>query len=356
MKVLVTGATGFVGTHVVEALRAVGDNVRAIVRPTGDAELVSRLGAEEVVRGELEDAASLERACRGCEVVYHAAARVEIVGEYREFHETTVAGTERLVAAAMRCGVRRFVYVSSCGVYHPRLLKEGTISEATQTPEPPSWFKYGRAKLAAENVVRRQIVPPSEWTIIRLGYLYGPRNRAMDRYLRPLLSRQSMRLLGRGDNELAMLYVTDAARAIVAAGRTPAAAGQTLIAVGSERVTQRDYLNALADGFGVPRAKGSVPYRLAFALAWVSEKLGRWIGGNRQVVLNRSAIALTGLPQRIDGSETSRLLGWTPEVKFADGVREAFAWYQQAFGRRATSVADQTAEAPVRTKLVTEAG
>ncbi len=330
MKVLVTGGTGFVGSHGIEALRAAGDSVRALVRPTGDRSFLAQLGAEPVV-GQLEDEESLRRACAGCEAVYHAAARVEIVGNYRDFHETTVAGTQRLVDAAIAAGVRRFVYVSSCGVYHPRLLTAGVIYEDTPTPPPPRWFLYGRTKLAAEDVVRGCVRPPAEWVVVRLGYIYGPRNRTMHRYLRPLLTRYPLMLIGDGENEMAMLYVADAARAIVAAGRTPAAGGRTLIAAGQERVTQRDYLNAMADGFGVPRPRRCLPYRLAYASAWLGEWIGRLGLADGAVLMNRSAVALTGLPQRIDGSRTRRLLGWSPQVRFADGIREAFDWYYREY-------------------------
>src|SRR5262249_2749339 len=158
---------------------------------------------------------------------------VEIVGDYREFFETTVMGTSRLIQAAREAGVRRFVYVSSCGVYHPRLMSEGPISERTPTPEPPSWFVYGRAKLAAEDTVRREGAAPMEWVIVRPGYLYGPRNRAMHRYLRPFITSGPLMLIGDGNNDMAMLYVSDAARAIAAAGKTANAAGQTLIAAGN---------------------------------------------------------------------------------------------------------------------------
>src|SRR5207248_2536634 len=96
-----------------------------------------------------------------------------------DFHRTTVAGTEALVREAKAAGVRRFVYVSSCAVYHPDMLLAGVIREDTPIQQPPSWFRYGRAKLAAEDVVRREIAPPAEWVILRLGYLYGSRNRAM---------------------------------------------------------------------------------------------------------------------------------------------------------------------------------
>ncbi|MCK6455178.1 MAG: NAD-dependent epimerase/dehydratase family protein [Phycisphaerae bacterium] len=336
MKVLVTGGTGFVGSHLIEALRAAGDTVRALVRPDSNRNLIASLGAEPAI-GSLEDAESLRRACEGCDVVYHAAARVDIVGGYKEFYETTVAGTERLIDAANTARVPRFVYVSSCGIYHPKLLRTGVINEDTPTPPPPSWFVYGRTKLAAENAVRRGIRPEPRWTIVRLGYVYGPRNRVMHRYLRPLMTRQPLMLVGDGNNEMAMVYVTDAVRAIVAAGHSSEAAGRALIVVGQERVTQREYLGALADGFGVPRPTRTIPYRLAFGLAWLGEFLPRF--NSELVILNRSAVALTGLPQRIDGEKSRELLKWRPQVRFADGVREAFDWYYREYAESVLSPA-----------------
>jgi len=328
MIVLVTGGTGFVGSHLIEQLHVAGDRVRALVRPGSNADFVQSLGAE-VVAGGLDDLESLRSACEGCEVAYHCAARVEIVGTEEEFHQTTVVGTQRLVEAAAEKNVRRFVYVSSCGVYHPALLASGrTIDEATPTPEPPRWFVYGRAKYRAERVVMERC--RKEWIIVRLGYLYGPRNRTMHTYLEPVMRDDIMMLIGKGDNEMAMVYVEDAARAVLLAGRVPEANHRILIAGPEERVTQRDYFDALADGFGIPRITKTVPYSIAFLFGWLGEKLIK--KGPRSAVLRRGAIALTGLPQRINCDATRMLLSWQPRTSFADGMRKAFQWYHQEYG------------------------
>jgi nucleoside-diphosphate-sugar epimerase len=327
MICLVTGGTGFVGSHLIELLRAEGHVVRALVRPGSKADFVRALGAD-VVTGDLDDADSLRRACQGCDVLYHSAARVEIVGTEEEFHRTTVLGTQHLLDAARDAGVRRFVQVSSCGIYHPRLLASGrVIDEDTPTPTPPNWFVYGLAKYRAERAVISSW--PREWVIVRLGYLYGPRNRTMHTYLAPVMRDDIMMLIGDGENEMAMVYVEDAARAVMRAGLRDGVAGRILIAGPSERVTQRQYFDALAVGFGLPRIKKKVPYPVAFFFGWLGEKLVK--SGPRSAVLRRSAIALTGLPQRINCDKTRRLLDWSPQVSFADGMKRAFEWYHAEY-------------------------
>lgn len=336
MNVLVTGGTGFVGSHLIDQLVAQGDTVRALVRPNSNRALLESLGAEPVT-GDLDDIASLVRACEGCEVVYHSAARVEIVGSEEEFHKTTVEGTEHLLAAASEQGVRRFVQVSSCGVYPPSVLASGqVINEATPVPEPPKWFAYGRAKYHAELVVQEKCPSDMEWVIVRLGYLYGPRNRTMHSYLAPTMRDSIMMIIGDGSNEMALVYVCDAVRAIVLSGKTAKATGRILIAGGNERVTQGQYFDAMADGFGIPRIKKHVAYWVAYFFGWLGEIVIR--SGPRRNVMRRSAIALTGLPQRVSCTETQAILGWKPETAFADGIRKAFDWYHAEYGGETTSV------------------
>ncbi len=334
MKVLVTGGTGFVGSHLIEQLRAGGDTVRALVRPGGNRAFAQSLGAE-IATGDLDDLDSLRAACEGCEMVYHSAARVEITGTEAEFHRTTVAGTARLLAAAVERKVRRFVHLSSCGIYPPSLLAQGVvITESTPTAEPPSWFPYGRAKYHAERMVREKSAG-MEWVILRLGYVYGPRNRTLRTHLSPILRDRIMMIIGDGTNEMAMVYVDDAVRAVVLAAHCPEARSRVLLVAGDEQITQRDYFDALTDGFGIPRISKHVPYRVAYFCGWLGERL--LSSGPRQAVMCRAAIALTGLPQRVRCDATRDLLGWKPEVPFAEGMRRTFEWYHAEHHQPASS-------------------
>ena len=330
MTALVTGGTGFLGSHLIEQLARTGGAVRALARsPTGEPFLRS-LGATPV-RGDLRDSDSLEHACEGCETVYHCAAKVDLDGSEEEFHETTVAGTLRLLEAAGRTGVQRFVQVSSSAVYLGSAPgPDNSFDELTPVSEPPRWFRYGRAKFRAEQLVKAHCPPAMEWTIVRLSIIYGPRNRAMRTHLEPALNDSMMRIVGDGKNELMLVYVEDAARAVMLAGRCAAAAGQTLVVAPTERCTQQEYFDAMADGFGAPRPTRRVGFRLAFLLAWLGEHLARH--GGRRIWSHRALIVAVGLPVRINCEHTRRLLGWEPMISFAEGTRRTFAWYHGEIG------------------------
>jgi nucleoside-diphosphate-sugar epimerase len=140
----------------------------------------------------------------------------------------------------------------------------------------------------------------------------------------------TMRIIGDGQNKMAFVYVRDAARAVALAGSCPEAEGEVLIAGGNERVTQQQYFDTLADGFGIPRITRHIPYRIAFLCGWLGECFIR--SGPRQATIRRAAIALTGLPQHLRCDYTQKLLRWRPEVTFADGMKTAFEWYHKEYG------------------------
>ena len=335
MNVLVTGGTGFLGSHLIEQLTRQGDSVRALSRGAQGDEYLRSLGATPV-RGDLDDAQSLEPACQGCRVVYHCAAKVELFGDKHDFHQANVAGTQRLIEAAGRSGVRRFVHVSSCAVYlnmlSVRVVAAGKlIDEFTPVTAPPSWYRYGQTKYESEQVVQARCSAPMQWTIVRLGHLYGPRDRRTMSYVVAALNDSRFRMAGDGSNELTLVYVEDAARALVLSARRAEAANTILVVVPNSPCTQRAYLDALADGLGLPRATRYLPFYLAFGLSWLGEYLVR--GGPRRAWLRRSFVAILGLPAKITGAHTSDLLGWAPQTTLAEGMKRTFEWYRAEYGK-----------------------
>ena len=177
MKVLVTGASGFLGGHLAERAAEAGDEVRVLVRESSDIKQLRAVPGIEVVRGDLSDAESLRSAVRGIEVVHHSAARVVGYGSRAQFVETNVRGTARLMAAAQSAGVGRFVFVSSPSALMGR--NEGDrfgIDEST--PYPDRWLNlYSETKAQAERLVLAANRPGFTTVALRPRGIWGPRER-----------------------------------------------------------------------------------------------------------------------------------------------------------------------------------
>ncbi len=148
MRVLVTGATGFVGSHLAEALVNQGHEIRALVRQSGDTSLLKKLGVE-VAYGDITDAAAVEGAIRGCQYVYHLAAKTARSGvSKKEYYAVNVEGTENVARAAIKANVERLVYGSSAGVYGT--TTRTPVDENTK-PNPNSYYR--ESKLLGEKVM-----------------------------------------------------------------------------------------------------------------------------------------------------------------------------------------------------------
>ena len=295
--------------------------VRALVRRPEDAARLSALGVTPVC-GDLTTGAGLTELVAPGAVIY-LAARVDMVGRWADFHATTVLGTRRLLDAALPQRPTRFVYVSSASVYDPRFAATGVA--AGLTPERPARHNfYARAKLAAEQLVRTRCdaagVP---WTIVRLGFVYGPGNRPLRARLVPLLTRGQLRLIGSGANRIATVYVDDAARALLLAGTHPAAAGRTYDVASAERVTQAEFLAATATALGFPPPTRTVPRTIAWTAAALAEAWAALTGG--VPTYTRAMVTLMGADQVVDAGAITRELGWRAQTTFAAGIAQLAA-------------------------------
>jgi nucleoside-diphosphate-sugar epimerase len=175
MKVLLTGASGFLGTHLAELFVGAGHSVRALVRRTSRTDRLERLGVE-LVRGDMKDADSLRRAVEGVEVVVHAASTMAGVPE--EYVAATVEGTRSLLAAADQAGVHRVVYVSSIAVYPMRKLPPGqAVAEDSGYEEDPLFLtNYTKSKIGADRAALECAARGKmQVFVLRPGLLYGPR-------------------------------------------------------------------------------------------------------------------------------------------------------------------------------------
>lgn len=325
---LITGATGLLGSHIAELLVARGERVACLVRRESNTEFLSTLGVD-LREGDLNDPPSLERAVAGADVVYHCAARVGDWGPWRVFQTSILDATQTLLAACQTAGVGRFLHVSSINVYGRPTLREGQwLSEEDPLGRSLWWWDYYcRAKIAAEGLVAAY---PGEWTVVRPSWIYGPRDRNTVPRVIKTFRQGRVRVLGKGDNRLNIIHARDVAEGAVRAANYHGAVRRAYNLSSEGAISQREFIDALTDGLGLPRLTKSLPFRVAFAAAFVAEAFGRLVRWRRPPRLTRYAVALIGRPTRFSIERARRELGWEPKVHPLDGLREVLAWYDQA--------------------------
>jgi nucleoside-diphosphate-sugar epimerase len=328
MTVLVTGAAGFIGGHLVASLRDRQVAVRALLRPGEAAGPLASAGVE-TVRGDLTDAASLERAVVGVDRVLHCAARTGPWGPRSEYEAVNVRGVELLIDAALAAGVQRIVHVSSAIVVGTDV--GGMADESAPLrlePNPYSWSKIMAERLI-ERAVHERRAPV---TIVRPGLVYGSRDAASFGRFASMIEQGRMVIIGSGDNHLPLVHVGDVVRGIVLASEAPAAIGRTYFLVNDEPVTQREYLGAIAAELGVPPPTRRVPYLAAQALAAFAERAVRLTRRAGPPPLTRFGVRLLGGESRLVIRRAREELGFVPETNLREGVRLSVAWYRELRG------------------------
>jgi dihydroflavonol-4-reductase len=318
LRYALTGASGFVGSHVLEALVARGDDVACLVRP--GATLSVAAAGFATVPGALEDPAALTALVRGRDVVVHVAGATTARGREALFR-TNEAGTARILAAARQAGARRFIYVSSLAVTGPTTPGRPLDEEGLANPVTP----YGRSKLAGEEAVRASGVPH---TIVRPPIVYGPRDRQMLRLFR-IARRGIAPLLGDGRQELSLVHAADLARALLSCVEPEVALGRTYHAAGPEVVTQRDLVRLVGQAVGREVRTVPLPALIVRSMLALSGAAASFRG--RPTLLSPDKAPEFLAPAWTASSEAlARDTGWQASVPLARGLAETGAWYQRA--------------------------
>jgi nucleoside-diphosphate-sugar epimerase len=326
---VVTGATGLLGSHLVELLVENGEAVRALVRPGSDTRLLDRLGVDQCP-GDLDDQSTLLPLVDGADIVFHCAARVGDWGPWSLYHRQVVVATVNLLKACEIAAVGRVLHVSSINVYgHPRERATPFTESEPLGQDLWWWDHYCRAKVRAE---QRLQAYPGDWTVVRPSWTYGPRDRnTFPRVLTALRSRR-VPIVGSGKNQLNIVYASDVAEGAYRAATHPDAVGQAYNLASAGEITQEDLVNTLTDELGLPRIRRHIPFTLAFWAGFFSEAWGRLWKKEKPPNLTRYAVALLGRSTRFSTEKARTQLGWTPRVEIHDGLRRTLSWYRQQEG------------------------
>ena len=318
MKALVTGATGFVGSHLVEALQRDGTDVTALARSRAKAAELSAAGIR-VVYGDLDDGPALEQAARGQDQVYHVAGVVAARNE-ADFLRFNREGTRNMLRAAERSGVGRFVLVSSLAAAGPTV--PGMPLSGREDPKPVT--AYGRSKLAAEQIVR---LAQCAWTIIRPPIVYGPRDREVLKIFR--VARLGFApVFGDGHQELSAVHAADLASSLMQAAVAPAAAGGTYHACHPEVFSSAHLVRAIGISMGRSVRTLTIPSGVGLAALATTETFARLTGGTTILTTDKAKEffqpAWTGDPSRLMHDT-----GWQPRYDLQSGLAQTYRWYRE---------------------------
>ncbi len=328
MRALVTGATGLLGSHLVEQLLEQGYDVRALARETSDKRHLKATGAS-IVLGDIEDLGGLRSAVQGVDVVFHAAARVMPGwGQWSEYESCIIRGTENLLQASADAGVSRFLQVSSITVYGEACYRGIPVDESTPCEvdfKPVNY--YDCAKLEADRIAfdfhSRGMLQISA---VRPGWVYGPRDRLLtDRLARQLL----MPIVvwpGQANPRVPLVYVSDVADCAIRAATSDRAVGQVYNVAPPYEIRLRDFAAAMARALGRPEPRLFVPFSVAYAACAVVEGWARLRRAKDMPFLTRSGIQSLNTEMLADASKARDELGWAPGVSVEEGTRRYAEW------------------------------
>jgi nucleoside-diphosphate-sugar epimerase len=326
LKVLLTGASGFVGSHVLDSLRERGISTVLLLRPTSSRHFIephtsssSASASFEIRDGSVLDPGSLRKAMNGITQIIHCAGATTAVHN-RDFYQTNHLGTRNLIEAVNNSGkeVQRFVHISSLAAAGPSPASHPLKEDAP--PRPVS--EYGKSKLAAEMEVREHCAAP--YVILRPSAVYGPR----DTGFLPLFKAIKKHLKPAGTQGLSLVFVSDLANAIVNCLLHPAADRKTYFVASPEIVTARGMGETIAAQMNVWALPLPLPAAVLWPICAAQEIRARLT--HKPTMLNRQKFAELRAPGWVcDASLLKRETGLECPTTMEDGISRTLRWYNE---------------------------
>ncbi|HTE47185.1 MAG TPA: NAD-dependent epimerase/dehydratase family protein [Gemmatimonadaceae bacterium] len=325
---LVTGATGLVGSHLVERLVNEGWSVRALVR-TPSPELAA-LGVETTT-GDVLDAERFAAAAVGRDVIFHTAAAVTANGGWETFRGLNIDGTRAAILAAERSGAR-LLHLSSVAVYGPDARYRGPLiktDEDTPLAPLPERAYYARSKRDSEQLVLDAHHAGRIWaTAVRPDVIYGRRDRQFVPRMAKLLRQGFVPVIGGGRSTLAIVHAANVAEGAVRAAMFDGAGGRAYNLANDYDVTVRQFFALGAEGLGKRVRFVPIPLPVArIAFRSIKSVLMTVTRGRLSAVSNAS-IDFIASDNPFTSERARRELGWSPTVRPEQGVPEAFRWWK----------------------------
>lgn len=316
MQVFVTGGSGFLGQHLLDAMADAGHATRALARSDRAADTVAAHGADPVA-GDLSDHRALEGGMQGCHAVVHAAAKTSAWGEPRSFHDVNVDGTKAVIATARDTEVTRLVHVSTEAV-----LADGRplvdVDETYPRPERPVGW-YARTKAIAEDAVLDANSSELTTVVVRPRLVWGPGDTTVLPAVVEAARAGRWAWIDKGDYLTSTCHVVNAAEGILRAAED-GRGGEVYFLTDGEPMQTRAFLTALAATAGVELGDRSIPRWLAELAARGCEWVWRALPLKEEPPLTRTFVALGGQEMTVDDRKARRELGYQGTVSREEGL------------------------------------
>jgi nucleoside-diphosphate-sugar epimerase len=323
MRVLVTGATGFIAGHLIPALQRRGHEVHALVQPSSEA---GRLHDADVAvhAGDVRSADTLRPAMRQVDAVVHLAAAIGLRAPLSDYHAVNVAGTQNVCRAALAAGIERLVHVSSTSVYKQGLGVPVDESYAVAPPPDP----YAVTKAAGDRLVQRLIADEQlPASVVRTSTVYGPGDHLNFARIADRVRSGSAIVIGSGRNRVPFAYVDDVVEGLVLALEHDAAQGEIYNITDDRCPTQLELLRAVARELDAKRPRVHVPYGLLYGAGYLAERIAQ-AAHSQSALITRFGVVLYGADNVFAIDKARRELGYEPRVSLGQGIRAAADWYR----------------------------
>lgn len=321
-KVLITGATGFIGRHVVKANLAKGNKVRALVLPGDAGEAWLKKQGVEVIPGDIRDYESVRRAVGNVDIIFHTAAIVTDWAKKDLFWEVTVGGAENICRAAVDAKVSRLVDISTCDVF-------GTDESVVMDESLPLQYwgePYADSKIDAEKVMRKyheeQGLP---LTMVYPLWVFGEGDQTFVPLLADAIIKKDL-IFWRKGAIVWPTYIDNLVDLLMLISEDERAIGNGYLVHDGESTTLEEFCAGIAEALGVPPIKTYIPYGLAMAAARLMEFLWRLFRIQKRPLLTTYTVTNLGSRFRFSIEKAERELGWKPRITYREGFQKTMNW------------------------------
>jgi len=320
-RVLVTGATGFTGGALAKKLIEQGNQVVALVRETGNTDLLKKLGVE-LSYGDITDREAVIKAAQNCDIIYHIAAVYRTAGHPDSYYEgVNTQGVQHVIDAAHAHSVGRTVHCSTIGVH-------GDIEELPSNEESP--FNpgdiYQRTKLDGEELFATAMDKGLSGSIFRPGAIYGPGDLRLLKMFKQI-KRGFFPLFGGGKNLYHLSYIDDLTDGIILCGEHPNAVGERFILCSNEYGTLRELGATIAKELGVTAPNFAPPVGPLMLAAKLCEALCKPLAIDPPLHTRRVEFFVKS--RAFDNAKARELIGYDPKISTEEGVKRTIKWYQE---------------------------